>query len=349
MKVLSESTINSFLATITRKSLINEYFPLLVDSLMQFSKNPSDICPPRTVKQSNTPHCDTTHLFMPCIAPHNLGIKIVSGGPQNSAAGLGFQGCILVLNELTGKTEAIVNAAAVTAFRTALATCAGLYLAIPHDNLVLPELCVFGAGPQALWHVKLALLLYHDRITTVNVISRTLETAQKLCDKLSPDHENVRFSSFLFDSPDSELSRHTQNSSIIFGCVPSTEPVIKGHYINTNARFPKFIGLVGSYKPHMIELDTAIVSQSMEEGAKIIVDSIPTTLCEAGELIQAGADRSHLVELHEQYSHPNTRKLFNSHNVCIQKIVGLAVMDISIGKHLVSSIDYSHGAADIAF
>lgn len=349
MKVLSESTITSHLATLTRQVLIDEYFPLLIGSLSDYSENPNDICPQRTVRHSNTPNCDTTHLFMPCIGPQNLGIKIVSGGPQNSAANLGFQGCVLILNELTGKTEAIVNAAALTAFRTALATCAGLHCAIPIGSSILPELCVFGAGPQALWHVKLALLLYGNKISTVNVISRTLEKAQMLCDQLAREFHNVRFSLFLFDQPDSTLSVHTQNSSIIFGCVPSTEPVIKSHYINTNAQIPKFIGLVGSYKPHMIELDTTLVSQSIKEDAKIIVDSIPTTLCEAGELIQAKAQSSDLVELHQHYSDRTRTKIFNSHNVCIQKIVGLAIMDISIGKHLVTSIDQSHGAVDVPF
>ena len=96
---------------------------------------------------------------MPCISPDEVGLKVISGGPGNNSKGLGFQGCVLIMDEITGQLKAVINANNLTAFRTALASSLGLTLIALNAN-ILPELSAFGVGLQAYWHIKLALLLY---------------------------------------------------------------------------------------------------------------------------------------------------------------------------------------------
>ena len=102
--------------------------------------------------------------------------------------GLGFQGCVLIMDEITGQLKAVINANNLTAFRTALASSLGLTkLIAPSNANILPELSAFGVGLQAYWHIKLALLLYEGKIKEVNILNRTLKNAETLADRLSKE------------------------------------------------------------------------------------------------------------------------------------------------------------------
>lgn len=145
MKVIRDKDIKSFLnKRLTRESIFSQFQPVLLRGLATYAANPNAIVPPRIVQQSNNSESDTTHVFMPCISPTEVGIKVISGGPSNNTKGLGFQGCVMILDEVTGELNAIFNAACLTAFRTALASVLGLTRVVPVDSVdVLPELCVF--------------------------------------------------------------------------------------------------------------------------------------------------------------------------------------------------------------
>lgn len=345
MKVLSDkSVIETLNKTLTKQSILDTYQSTLLKSLKVFAKNPDGIVPARTVQQSNNPTSDTTHLFMPCIAPEEVGIKIVSGGEQNNKKGLGFQGGVLVLNEISGEVEGLVSANTLTAFRTALASTLGLTKVISlDDGPLLPGITVFGVGRQAYWHVKLALILYGDRVSTVNVVNRSLDNAVKFAHKIKEEF-NINTNAYLFQNPSTDMVKSIQQSSIIFGCLPTTESPIRKEYINPDPKYPKLIALIGSYKPHMIELDAGFITEEIKDKVKIIVDSKEHTLHEAGELIQSGITKDGLVELTELYE--DDVKVTTCNNVTLQKLVGLSIMDISIAKKLldlgeVAEIDFS--------
>lgn len=351
MKVISDMAVAAFLKTsVTRNTLIEEFFPALISALAQHSTNPASITPPRIVQASNKSACDTTHIFMPCIAPDQVGIKILSGGCQNTAAGLGFQGCVVIIDSTTGKPEGMINAATLTAFRTALTTCSGLYTAISPGITILPELTVFGAGAQALWHIRLALALYGDDIIRVNIVNRNIANARALCDQMSVDFPKCAFKSISLKNLE-EVSLHLRNSSIIFGCVPSIEPVIKQLYINVDPQIPKFIGLVGSYKPHMIELEKNLLIQEFKDAnVKIVVDSKMHALAEAGEFIQSEIAQDGIVDLAEFFQYPNIqRSTVSRSNICLQKIVGLAIVDVTIAQLIMERIISSQGAIEVDF
>ncbi|KAG5421224.1 hypothetical protein I9W82_000314 [Candida metapsilosis] len=338
MKVIRDKDVQAFLnKELTKESILNQFEPILLRGLSTYASNPNDIVPPRIVQHSNNPESDTTHVFMPCISPNEVGIKVITGGPSNNAKGLGFQGCVMILDEVTGKLDAIINAACLTAFRTALASILGLTRVVPVDSKeVLPELCVFGVGQQAYWHMKLALLLYN--ISSVNILNRTLENAEKLKDELAKEFNGVEFRAFSFEEEE-KFKSHIENSSIIFGCTPSTTAVIKKDHLNKDPKYKKFISLIGSYKPHMIELDLDFMNNLKDNGVKVIVDSKEHTLHEAGELIQSGYSSEQLIEIHELYETSDFSSVTDSASgITVQKIVGLSIMDLCMGKYIYEKI-----------
>ncbi|CAI5756938.1 unnamed protein product [Candida verbasci] len=336
MKIITNSSVNEFLnKTLTRDSLHDKFLPTLLSSLTNYALNPNEIVPPRTVQSTNNPKANISHIYMPCISPNEVGIKIISGGPSNNEKGLGFQGCVLILNELTGELQGILNATTLTAFRTALASCLGLVKIIESQS-ILPELCVFGVGLQAYWHVKLSLLLY-PQVKQVNIINRTLKNAQSLSQKLASEFASINFNAFSYEDENIFIN-HVRNSSIIFGCTPSTTPIIKQNYINKDKKWPVFISLIGSYKPHMIELDLKVINELKSMHVSIIVDSKEHTLAESGELIQSNCTKEDLIEIHELYKSDNFKVRDVDTNLTVQKIVGLSVMDLSIGKLIYEEI-----------
>ncbi|CUM57804.1 unnamed protein product [Debaryomyces tyrocola] len=350
MKIITEdNVVNYFNSTLSRDSIINKFQATLLKGLVNYEKDPSNIVPPRTVQTSNTENSDTTHLFMPCIAPNEVGIKLISGGPSNSKNGLGFQGCILVLDEYTGSLQGVLNAKSITAFRTALASTIPLVKVLdPYDNNAqVSSISVFGVGLQAYWHVKLALILYQNQVRHVNIINRTLKNAQELANKLFMEFPNVAFEAYLYSEEDqlASIKKQVSSSSIIFGCSPSTDAVIKADYINHDPNKKKFISLIGSYKPHMIELDLDFIVPQYKEAAskpKILVDSKEHTLHEAGELIQSGIHEDQLIELTDLCnSQMDPREYTTASNVVVLKLVGLSVMDLSIAKVIIKDIDDS--------
>lgn len=344
MKVLSEKAITAYLTSkLSQQSILKHFQPALLKSLVVFESKPNEIVPPRIAQASNNNDSGAIHLFMPCLAPEEVGIKMITGSSG------GFQGCVVVLDEFTGETQAILNAATLTAFRTALASTLGLTKVIDVSNEdVLPEMCVFGVGAQSYWHTKLALTLY-KQIKEVNVINRSKPNAEKLAKQLQAEYPDIKFNGFSYQTDVSEITVHGQNSSIFFGCLPSTEAAIKKEFFNTNAKYPKFVSLIGSYKPHMIELDLdLIISEFKNANVAILVDSKDHTLHEAGELIQSGIDKDGLIEISELYTKnidPSTYT--TSTNLTVQKIVGLAAMDLSIGKLIAQ--DTANGATEVEF
>ncbi|KAK6205385.1 uncharacterized protein RJT21DRAFT_15477 [Scheffersomyces amazonensis] len=342
MKVISDKAVKKYLEKhLDCNTILEKFQPALLSGLAVYAANPEKIIPPRVVQLSNNANSDTTHLFMPCISPSEVGIKVISGGPGNNSKGLGFQGCMLILDEITGSARAIMNANTSTAFRTALASTLGLSKVIKYnESKILPELTVFGVGPQAYWHLKLTLIIYKESITSVNIMNRTLKNAEILATNLKSEFPSVQFNSYSYnDDDDLEFVPHIQNSSIIFGCTPSTNAVIKNSYINKDSRYPKFISLIGSYKPNMIELDLDFIKSEFKD-TSIIVDSKEHTLQEAGELIQADISESQLIDIVELYNLElkDASKYTSPSNVILQKIVGLSIMDLSIGKLIAEDI-----------
>lgn len=246
----------------------------------------------------------------------------------NSSQSTSPKGSLTLLDK-TGSPRALVNAEEITAFRTALAST---MLFKKRTNV--HDLVVFGAGKQAYWHIRLALLLRGPEIHHLNIINRTFDTAHALIERLyNPSVTPAPFPTIniptaettdlarpnisIITSAHNEYARLLKStvraSSVIFCTTPSLAPLFPAEYLtNTEGRKKgRYIAAIGSYKAHMIELHPDILRQAVapqhghhhhkhaRQGGAVVVDSVEACLNEAGEIIQAGLGGGEVVEIGE--------------------------------------------------
>lgn len=321
MRILSDAQIREILDALNDKE-IEQFQKVLTSALTKYNNDPS-LIPERIVV--NRPELDgTVHLFMPAFADR-VGVKTLAGSKE------GFKGAVLVIDETNGVLKGVLNAMTLTAFRTALASTVPLMRFIDSD-VKGQVMTVFGNGLQAHWHVKLAMKLFPGLFQNVQIAVRSInEKAIQLSEELQQEFKDVEIT--LVDENSVDLSA----SSVIFGCVPSTQPRILFNKLQLNKKV--YISIIGSYKPHMSEVDDAIVQHCLKNG-KIIVDSYEHTLHEAGELIKNGITADDCVEIGELHKVTNER-VNSGDNLTLCKIVGLAIMDVSVGTEILQRADLS--------
>lgn len=154
-------------------------------------------------------------------------------------------------------------------------------------------------------------------IDTVFIVNRTAHRADELIQRLKREHPNAKFQRC--DSPDTDVP----TCSLIVGCTPSTTPVIHHQWIQKNA----YIGLIGSYKPHMCEVDSQIVKSVK----KILVDGADPVFIEAGEIIQNKIPKSELVEVADESEVEKSLAEFDDASLFLWKCVGSSMMDVCVG------------------
>ncbi|KAH7124358.1 hypothetical protein EDB81DRAFT_890466 [Dactylonectria macrodidyma] len=112
---------------------------------------------------------------MPATTQHLIGGKIVgispSIDPTTIAPGTKPPPALknaLTICDATGQAMGILNAAELTAFRTALGS-----MLLYRLRLITENILVFGAGKQALWYIRLSRLLRSQDIRTVTIVNRS--------------------------------------------------------------------------------------------------------------------------------------------------------------------------------
>ncbi|KAF7955326.1 uncharacterized protein EAE97_000585 [Botrytis byssoidea] len=338
LTVLTDSDIKNLLQDLTLKDL-ERFQDQMRRALYEYSTGTQDddCCrlhqPRRTVLESK--HKRTT-LFMPSTASAGIGMKVVTlpqPGSSNESSDSDSistssstknpstpQGSLTLMDK-TGLPFGFLNASETTAFRTALASS---LLITPRTKV--KTITVFGAGKQAFWHVRLALVLRGPTIKQINIISRAFTDRVRnlmkaflevpTATKEREGWSNVKFS--VLSPAYGEFARlekeYIRASDVIFCTTPSTSPLFP-HSILTNTEGRKkgrLIVAIGSYKPHMIEIPLEVVAQAVkvhgsghhfhrhaEEGGVIVVDTIDGCKKEAGEIIQGNVSAKNLVELGE--------------------------------------------------
>lgn len=363
--------------------------------------------PARTVMKKH----GVTTLFMPASTGSSVGMKIVSletpeipiakkasissttdamGGltltpastmsSQSSVSGQSFQppasiassqsttprGTIAIM-DTQGFPTGIVNAEELTAFRTALAATIMF-----NKRINVHTITVFGAGKQAYWHIRLALLFRGEQIKHVNIINRSFDRSIKLMktfnmdERKARDWKEVKFSAL---SPEfSEYGRllkdEVRRADVIFCCTPSLDPLFPAEFLTSNEGRKKgrYVSCIGSYAPHMTELHPDIFKQAVapehhnhhhkhaKKSGVVIVDSLEACMKEAGEIIQANLKPEHLVEVGElmmvkkavmkeiEIGGEGEKGLIEwlTRGNVLYKSVGLGLMDLTVGHDLVT-------------
>lgn len=252
----------------------------------------SSVSSSRTQSVTGTPILKSPTSEMATLSLSPASTMSSSGSGRNSIDGASFQppasiasgqsttpkGSVTIL-DATGNPMGIVNAEELTAFRTALAATM-LFQKRQHVHTIT----VFGAGKQAYWHIRLALLFKGDEIRHVNIINRSFERSIKLMKSFQIEdnsHENWRSDiKFSCMSPDFVeygrlLKEEVRKADVIFCCTPSLDPLFpaefltsregqrKGRYISESAHMrricAKFTRTFSSWQSSLI-MDTTITS-----------------------------------------------------------------------------------------
>lgn len=235
-----------------------------------------------------------------------FGLKEVCVFPGNPARGLDTHlGAVLLHSGETGELLAIMNAAAITAIRTAAVSAVATRLLSRPDST---RLAVIGAGVQARSHV--AAMRCVRNINEIKVFSRS--GAKGLGQEAASVEEAVA------------------DADIIVTATSAREPVLQGEWVRPGTH----INAVGSSIPTARELSSSVVAS-----ASLFVDRRESTIRESGDYLFAlqegaiGGPEHIRGEIGELLLGKGGGRQ-STEEVTLFKSLGLAVEDVAAGAYL---------------
>lgn len=265
---------------------------------------------------------DNSILFMPGYLRKSggVGMKVVSVFPSNAAKGIPtISAQIMLCDPETGEVTAVIEGGTITALRTAATT------AVATKHLARQDACslgVFGAGVQAKSQIEAHREVRN--LESIIIYDLDMKKAEALV-----QHFHVicgqSCTCSVAASPD-ELVVHCD---IIVAATTSHTPVFNGNLLRKGTH----VNAIGSYKPHVREVDDATIRRS-----RIFVDSYEHALKESGDLIiplETGVieERAILGELGELVL-GSKKGRETSDEITFFKSVGLAVQDIAVAQRV---------------
>src|SRR5262249_15604303 len=156
------------------------------------------------------------------------------------------QGAVLVFEAEHGCLQAIIDASAITAVRTAAVSGVATKLLAREDA---KELAILGSGVQAHTHVQAMLIA--RRISRVRIWSPNPDHVQTFVRNIAERYDtSVTPGASGFDA--------VKGADIVCTTTSAREPVLMGDWLTAGAH----INAVGSSAPLARELDTAAVAKS---------------------------------------------------------------------------------------
>ncbi|ANU21369.1 ornithine cyclodeaminase [Planococcus plakortidis] len=274
--------------------------------------------PHRTVL--DFPERQASALYMPSADTQEelAGVKVVTIFPDNPKQGKPTtQGVILLSDAKNGEHVAMMTASYLTRLRT------GALSAIATDHLARKDsrvLAVIGTGAMAFEQV-LGVLEVRD-IETILLFNRTEEKAMRFKEQLEAFGVQARIEIA------ANAKQAVEAADIVACATRSTEPVFDGNDLKPGTH----INGVGSYLPHMREMDETTIARA----DKIVADDLAGVQEEAGELIHAADsgkwsfDRLH-AELAELVT-GQSKGRETEDEITFFKCVGAAYFDLAVAK-----------------
>ncbi|MBL9151979.1 MAG: ornithine cyclodeaminase family protein [Verrucomicrobiales bacterium] len=269
----------------------------------------------------------------------SLAVKVVSLFPGNLDIGLArIQSAVLAFDPATGRPEALLEGATLTALRTGAASGAATDLMAPAGARTA---AIFGAGVQA--RTQLEAVCTVRPIETAWIVSRRPESADRLIAELAGKGPIPR-----------DLRRATsarealRDADIVCAATAGAGgPLFDDADLKPGAH----VNAVGSFQPHVVEIPAATVGRSW-----VVVDSREAALDEAGDLIQAIAAgcfqwsdvRAELGELVTGAVPPPDRA-HDGQVTTLFKSVGLAVQDALAARSALASARQAGLGTEVAW
>lgn len=258
-----------------------------------------------------------------------LGLKVVTVFPGNhptpGASGPALpshQGVVMLFDADRGNPVAILDAASITAIRTAAASAVATRLLAREDAA---ELALLGSGVQASTHLEAMRAV--RPISRVRVWSRTPEHARAFVEKEAGKHD-------LSLEVTATAREAVAGADVVATVTGASEPVLEGAWLAPGAH----VNAVGACTPKARELDTEAVVRS-----RLFVDRRESALHEAGDFLFPRAEGA-IGDDHIQGEIgdlilgriPGRR---SPTEITLFKSLGLAVEDLAAAEHVVAQAE----------
>jgi ornithine cyclodeaminase len=247
-----------------------------------------------------------------------FGLKAICVFPGNPARGKdAHQGAVLLFSAETGEMQAMMNASAITAIRTAAVS------GVATDLLARANACnlaILGSGVQARSH--LAAMSHVRSLKRCRIASRHFENARKFAEEMRPDF------SFPLE-PVETVEAALEDADLIVSATTAVEPIVRRGWISAGTH----LNLVGSSTPHTREVDSETMA-----AVSLFVDRRESTINEAGDYLFAARDGvigpDHIRgEIGQILNGTKTGRASPEEISCL-KSLGLAIEDLAAAEYL---------------
>ncbi len=204
-------------------------------------------------------------LLMPgsSLAPPYYGAKIVSMHDDNAAHGLpAIQGVVVLFDHATGTPAAVIDAAPITAIRTAAASALATRELARADARTHG---VFGTGVQAASHIE-AIACVRD-IDEVRVWGRDPRKTEQFAARQSDIHDTNIVATTASEAAACDIVTTATGSAV---------PVLKGRWLQPGSH----LNLVGAHTATAREVDSDAIVAS-----QVFVDLRASAMNEAGDIL----------------------------------------------------------------
>jgi ornithine cyclodeaminase len=255
----------------------------------------------------------STVLIMPAWKAHeNMGVKLVSIWPGNSAQGQSAVSAVYVLISCTdGQPIAVLDGTELTLRRTAAAAALAARILARRNSQTL---AILGTGslsaPMALAHASVM------EFKTILVWGRDAKKAQAVVDSLAAQGITAQA------SPD--LQATLAQADVVAAASTATAPFIRSDWVRPGTH----LGLIGAFTPTMAEAEPALMPR-----AQVFADSRDAILQKGGEVLQAIqqgliAASDIQAELAEIAAQPQKAWRSSDATITVFKSVGFASLDL---------------------
>lgn len=291
------------------------------DAFKIFSKGNS-ISPLRT--NIAIPKYDGQVLFMPGYADEMdvVGLKIVSVFPQNMKKGKPTTPATMVLLDgSSGEVCAILDGTYLTQLRTGAASGAATDILARRDSQIG---ALIGTGGQGA--AQLEAMITARELKEVRVFDMDILRAQSFVEKMTSELSNYNTIFRAVITSDEAI----KDADIITTVTTARQPTFNGSLVKVGAH----VNAVGSYMPHMQELDPVI----LERASKIYFESQEAVLAESGDIIiplkQGLITKDMFTGELGQVIMGDIKGRESDEEITVFKTVGIATQDIVTAKRI---------------
>ena len=251
--------------------------------------------------------------------PACFGIKLISLFPGNPAQGLSsHRGAYVLFEAETGGAVAMMDASLLTAVRTAAASAVATRALAREDS---KRLAIVGYGEQAEHHLEAMCAV--RPISRVHVAGRSADKALAFCDIAKAKFPDIEFSA------GDDVQSAVREADIVCTTTASPTPILKSDWLPDGCH----VNVVGSSIATMREVDDAFVLD-----AAIWVDYLPSTLAQAGEIVDMiAAGRFSADQLRGEIGAVLAGRLGGrdtSGQLTAYRSLGVAAQDLAAAQHV---------------